>query len=77
MMPKADFYVTFHATSLLREGMGAEQIRVMLCRKLKSKPEDGFDMGNTEVERLRNRLRSTSRQAFHKWLKRLGLIEIE
>ena len=75
MMSKADFYVTFHAASLLEDGMGAEEIRVMLRRELKSKPEDWFDMGNTEAERLRNRLRSMSRQSFHKWLKRLGLIE--
>ncbi len=77
MMSKADFYVTFHGASLLREGMGPEQIRVRLRRNLKSKPEEWFDMENTEVERLRNRLSSMSRQGFHKWLKRLGLIEIE
>ena len=76
-MSKADFYVTFHARSLLEAGMGVEQIRVMLRRKLKSKPKNWFDMGHTEAERLRNPLRSMSRQSFHKWLKRLGLIEIE
>ncbi len=76
MMSKADFYVTFHAARFMEDGMGAEQIRVMLrCELMDKPPEDWFDMGNTEAERLRNRLRSMSRQSFHKWLKRLGLIE--
>ena len=78
MMSKADFYVTFHATSLTRDGMGVEQIRHTLRRQLLHiEPEPFFDMREEERVKLANRLEKMSRQGFHKWLKRLGLIETQ
>ena len=76
MMSKADFYVTFHAASLTEDGLGVEQIHRMLRRQLLySEPEPFFDMREEERLKLANRLEKMSRQGFHKWLKRLGLIE--
>jgi len=78
MMSKADFYVTFHATSLTRDGMGVEQIRHTLRRQLLHiEPEPFFDMSKEERVKLANRLEKMSRQGFHKWLKRMGLIETQ
>ena len=56
----------------------SEQIRRALLRKLRySKPDTFFDMSGEELKKLANRLEKMSRQGFHKWLKKLGLIETE
>ena len=73
-MSKADFWIVVEAQNFIDRGDGPEAVRRALIKKLKSEtPLEWFDLSSEEIERLLDRL-DCSRQNFHRWLKRLGII---
>lgn len=71
---KENFWVKYHAIQLFDEDLKPEEIRRRLINKLLlDSPEPWFNLSVEECDRLVDRLRHSSRQNFHKWLKRLGV----
>ena len=74
-LSKEGFWVKYHAIRLYEKGRKPEEIRRNLINKLQLEmPEHWFDLTAEECSRLRDRLKRSTRQNFHEWLKRLGVI---
>ena len=86
-LSKEDFWIAFMARECMegKEESGAlgkkrpalgkkpEAIRRALIRELLfGQPAPWFDLSPAEARRLRERLKATPRQNFHRWLRRLG-----
>ena len=81
-MSKEDFFVAFEAGGFIQkkykvdEGRrNPEAIRRSIINKLLiSKPEHWFDLSDSEIEKLRARLKDMPRQNFHRLLRRLHVL---
>ena len=73
---KEDFFVAYHAYGLTEKGRKPEGIRRELCRKLRiDKPEGFFGLTAEETKQLAKMLSAMPRQNFHRWLRKLNVID--